>query len=383
MAASTHQSAALTGLNQAVANIGPLNCHAIFAAASMTVINAFADAHAYNLDVLVEILQLARGMDYVLTSVTDMLRKGPFAAIVRPAEEMPKPPPEEEVEEDYEDEEDDDSDWRGKLPAGIFDANSAWWEGLQGDEPMAILKWAEACQNAERFAAVKLDEVEQRKLNVSYLKAYENFEYWRRKHVERYDEEDRIQQDINALPERLQVHVRRSLEAKRAEQDYCYEQYQEDHDEEQYFWEQEALEDPDSIPMPTDTWRYRHNAVENSATPKQHLVNFRIQCAAVEKRNIEWKEQGIQYYPQAEMDRRTRRRKRTEVRLLEDVARAEKQARELKLIQDVNSAKRVDRLAKATATELIDGIIPQCLEDSPEDDAVPHSLEDRVEDEAA
>ncbi|KAI4961196.1 hypothetical protein J4E86_000222 [Alternaria arbusti] len=289
--------------------------------------------------------------------------------------------PEEEEEEDYED--DDDADWRGKLPAGIFDANSAWWEGIQGDEPMVILKWAEACENAHRFAAVKLDEVEQRKLNVSYLKAYENFEYWRRKHIERYDEEDRIQQDINALPERLQVHVRRSLEAKRAEQDYCYEQYQEDHDEEQYFWEQEALEDPDSIPMPTDTWRYRHNAVENSATPKQHLVNFRIQCAAVEKRNIEWKEQGIEYYPQAEMDRRTRRRKATEARLLEDVARAEKQARELKLIQDINSAKRVDRLAKATATELIDGIIPQCLEDSPEDDAVPHSLEDRVEDEGA
>ena len=83
------------------------------------------------------------------------------------------------------------------------------------------------------------------------------------------------------------------------------------------------------------------------------------------------------------MDRRTRRRKATEARLLEDVARAEKQARELKLIQDINSAKRVDRLAKATATELIDGIIPQCLEDSPEDDAVPHSLEDRVEDEGA
>jgi len=290
--------------------------------------------------------------------------------------------PEEEVEEDYE-HEDDDSDWRGKLPAGIFDANSAWWDELRGDEPMAIRKWAEACQNAQRFAAVKLDEVEQRKLNVSYLKAYENFECWRRKHIERYEEEDRIQQDINALPERLQVHVRRSLEAKRAEQDYCYEQYQEDHDEEQYFWEQEALEDPDSIPMPTDTWRYRHNAVENSATPKQHLVNFRIQCAAVEKRNIEWKEQGIEYYPQAEMDRRTRRRKRTEARLPEDVARAEKQARALQMINDINSAKRVDRLAKATATELIDEVIPQCLEDRPEDDAVPHSLEDCVEDEAA
>ncbi|KAI4942143.1 hypothetical protein J4E91_010342 [Alternaria rosae] len=457
MAASKHQSAALTGLNQAVANIGPLNCHAIFAAASMTVINAFADARAYNLDVLVEILQLARGMDYVLTSVTDMLRKGPFAAIVRPAEEMPKPPsllsaflvdiqalscptsanpspddinaaraaevlrnglqysletsthpalratmiwpiavapefiealksrthpgaraifkhycqlmdPEEEEAEDYEDE-DDDADWRGKLPTGIFDANSAWWDELQGDEPMTILKWAEA--------------LEQRKLNVSYLKAYENFEYWRRKHIERYEEEDRIQQDINALPERLQVHVRRSLEAKRAESKYCYEQYQEDHDDEQYFWEQEALEDPDSIPMPTDTWRYRHNAVESSATPQQHLANFRIQCKAVEQRNIGWIEQGIEYYPQAEMDCRARRRKETEARLLEEVARAEKAACERKLINDMNSAKRVGRLAKASATELMDEVTPRCLEDGPQDDAIPYSLEDGAKDWAA
>lgn len=92
MAASSHQSAALTSLNQAVANIGRLNCHAIFAAASMTVINAFADARAYNLDVLVEIFHLVRGMDYVLSNVTDMLKKGPFAAIVLPVEDTPKPP---------------------------------------------------------------------------------------------------------------------------------------------------------------------------------------------------------------------------------------------------------------------------------------------------
>ena len=297
---------------------------------------------------------------------------------LRPEEEEE----EEEEEKDYENE-DDDADWRGKLPTGIFDANSAWWDELQGDEPMVILKWAEACQNVHRFANVKLDEVEQRKLNVSYLKAYENFEYWRRKHIERYEEEDRIQQDINALPERLQVHVRRSLEAKRAESKYCYEQYQEDHDDEQYFWVQEALEDPDFIPMPTDTWRYRHNAVGNSATPQQHLANFRIQCKAIEQRNIGWIEQGIEYYPQAEMDRRARRRKETEARLLEEVARAEKAARERKLINDMNSAKRVGRLAKASATELIDDVTPRCLEDGPQDDAIPHSLEDGAKDGAA
>jgi hypothetical protein len=93
MAASAHQSTALTSLNQAVANIGHLNCHAIFAAASMTIINAFADPRAYNLDVLVETFQLLRGMDYVLNNVTDMLKHGPFAAILRPVEDTPKPPP--------------------------------------------------------------------------------------------------------------------------------------------------------------------------------------------------------------------------------------------------------------------------------------------------
>lgn len=92
-AASAHQTAALTTLNKAVADIGPSNCHSIFVAASLTVINAFADARAYDLDVLLETFQLVRGMDYVLENVTDMLKKGPFAAIVRPIEDPPKPSP--------------------------------------------------------------------------------------------------------------------------------------------------------------------------------------------------------------------------------------------------------------------------------------------------
>ncbi|KAF2850379.1 hypothetical protein T440DRAFT_111735 [Plenodomus tracheiphilus IPT5] len=91
--ASTHQSAALTRLNTALGELGPVNCHAIFVGASMTVVNTFADARRYDLDVLIETFQLLRGMEYVLQKVTPMIEKGPFAAIVRPTLDPPKPSP--------------------------------------------------------------------------------------------------------------------------------------------------------------------------------------------------------------------------------------------------------------------------------------------------
>lgn len=90
---STHQSAAVTGLNRALADLGLANCHAIFVSASLTVMSAFSDARIYNLDVLVETFQLLRGMDYVLDKTTPMIQKGPFAAIIRPTIDPPKPSP--------------------------------------------------------------------------------------------------------------------------------------------------------------------------------------------------------------------------------------------------------------------------------------------------
>jgi hypothetical protein len=290
-------------------------------------------------------------------------------------------------EEDFE-EEDDDEDWRGKLPTGIFNANAEWWDELKGNEPRAILKWAEACQNALRSAAVNLDKAEQRKLNASYLTAYENFEKWRRKHIERPAEEERMQQDISALPERLQVHVRRALEAKRAQEDYCYDNYQEDHDEEQYFWEdefdfwgQEAIAEP--MVLPTDTWRDNHNSYESRTTPLQRLQLFDRQNAAVEKRNLEWKEQGIVYYDQAEMDRRAMRRKATRDRYLEEIVLSQKKGLEYERIRNINKVKRVGPFAKANADELIEGVVPRVLGDGPKDEAVPHGLQDVPEDGAA
>lgn len=83
--ASTHQSAALTGLNRALADLGPANCHALFASASLTVMNAFADARTHSKEVLMETFQLLRGMAFVLNTAVPWIENGPFAAIIRPA----------------------------------------------------------------------------------------------------------------------------------------------------------------------------------------------------------------------------------------------------------------------------------------------------------
>ncbi|KZM28623.1 uncharacterized protein EKO05_0000020 [Ascochyta rabiei] len=81
--ASTHQSAALTGLNRTLADLGPANCHALFASASLTIMNAFADARTYSLEILIEILQLLRGMSFVLNTAVPWIENGPFDAIIR------------------------------------------------------------------------------------------------------------------------------------------------------------------------------------------------------------------------------------------------------------------------------------------------------------
>jgi Fungal specific transcription factor domain len=91
--ASSHQSAALTGLNGALADLGPANCHALFASASLTIMNAFADARTYSIEVLIEIFQLLRGLSFVLNTAVPWIENGPFAAIIQPtsADQLNKP----------------------------------------------------------------------------------------------------------------------------------------------------------------------------------------------------------------------------------------------------------------------------------------------------
>ncbi|KAF2820480.1 hypothetical protein CC86DRAFT_411781 [Ophiobolus disseminans] len=89
----THHTNAVTTLNSTLPDMGPANCHAIFVAASMIVVNAFADARSHDLDSMIQVFQLIRGIDYVLQKSTPMIKKGPFAAIVTMTTNAPKPPP--------------------------------------------------------------------------------------------------------------------------------------------------------------------------------------------------------------------------------------------------------------------------------------------------
>ncbi|KAF2124205.1 hypothetical protein P153DRAFT_371075 [Dothidotthia symphoricarpi CBS 119687] len=90
---STHQTAALTFLNTALTDLGPTNCHALFAGASLVVMNAFVDASTHDLDALIEIFQLLRGMVFVLHNAESWIESGPFAMIIRPCSDQSKSPP--------------------------------------------------------------------------------------------------------------------------------------------------------------------------------------------------------------------------------------------------------------------------------------------------
>jgi hypothetical protein len=110
----------------------------------------------------------------------------------------------------------DNTDWLGKLPDSIFNANSEWWLDLKGSEPEPVKRWATACEKALRFAYVKLNETDRYILKTEYADAYDKFENWRRKHMEKFAEEEKLQADIDALPERLRARAREALNTKRA-----------------------------------------------------------------------------------------------------------------------------------------------------------------------
>lgn len=123
----------------------------------------------------------------------------------------------------YTDTEDDDndSDWRRRLPLGIG-GSGPWWNELNGDEPTTVLHWAHVCekavQNASRFSS--MSETEQDLFNKEYDLAGRRFETWRQKHIEKFEQEDRLQQTISDLPERLCHHTRAKLEELRSSNEY-------------------------------------------------------------------------------------------------------------------------------------------------------------------
>jgi curved DNA-binding protein CbpA len=255
-------------------------------------------------------------------------------------------------------EEEGESSWDGELPAGIFNANSAWWNELKGNEPTAIKEWAVACENAIRFSSVKLDDLEQYMLNIRYQTAYNNFESWRRRNIEEPQEEQQLQDSINALPERLRHHARRALDAKRARLDYDTDNYQEDHDEELYFDDWEIAKFQTAVAgasAPKGTWRDFHNStvVGSKSTPQKQLALFRKQIPALEQRVPTF---GIEDRTRGDKKRRKAKRDITELRLVQAVKLDEKIKRENELRKRADeymrSLKNIGPSGEATAATL-------------------------------
>ncbi|KAF2108442.1 hypothetical protein BDV96DRAFT_652695 [Lophiotrema nucula] len=91
--ASSHQSAAIADLNRVLPDVTPSNCHAVFAASSLITVNAFAESASNSATALVEIFQLLRGMNIILSGSEALIHGGPFGAILRQIPDQPKPLP--------------------------------------------------------------------------------------------------------------------------------------------------------------------------------------------------------------------------------------------------------------------------------------------------
>lgn len=108
---------------------------------------------------------------------------------------------EDNAEDDIDDH--DDSDWCEHLPDGVGGTGS-WWEELSSDEPGLVRRWAEVSEKAVRNAPFlsSMSRTERGNLNKEYSAAYQRFKLWRQEHIGKLDQEDKLQHNINTLPER-------------------------------------------------------------------------------------------------------------------------------------------------------------------------------------
>lgn len=86
--ASQHQSQAVQGLRKALSGLDSSLCHAVFAHASLLSINAFAilsqqmsQKKQPNLDDLLHVFLLIRGMNEILTSYENIIQQGPLSKL--------------------------------------------------------------------------------------------------------------------------------------------------------------------------------------------------------------------------------------------------------------------------------------------------------------
>jgi len=209
----------------------------------------------------------------------------------------------------------DDSHWRGQLPDGVGGTGS-WWEELSGDEPAPVRRWAEVSEKAVRNAPFlsSMSGIERGLFNKEYSTAYQRFDIWRQKHIEKLDQEDKLQHDINTLPARQASHARTALDEYRSSPDYEYKTgYEDEVDEEAFFDSPFGDEIPSKL---TNTWRNNHNAALKIA-PQTRLAQFQRQVAATESRG------ALQYHTKAEERMRKKNRAASAAALVANVRLAE------------------------------------------------------------
>ncbi|KAH5432832.1 hypothetical protein HBI47_093680 [Parastagonospora nodorum] len=247
------------------------------------------------------------------------------------------------AEDDVDDQ--DDSDWRGQLPHGVGGTGS-WWKELSGDEPAPVRRWAEVSEKAVRNAPFlsSMSKIERNLLNKEYSAAYQCFELWRQKYIEKLDQGDKLQHSINNLPERQASHARVALDNHRSSSDYEYKTgYEDEVDEEAFFGPPFGDQIPSKL---TYTWRNNHNVALKIA-PQKRLAQFQRQVAATESRG------ALPYHTKAEERRREKNRAASATALVANVKLAEQghgrnQAGELFLHQGA-SAQR----SSSTAAHLL------------------------------
>lgn len=91
--ASAHQAAAIAGVNNVLPDITSSNCHALFAATSLIMLNAFAESSSNTLGALLGIFRLIRGVNVILEDKQDTISNGPFRLIFLHAPDRSRPLP--------------------------------------------------------------------------------------------------------------------------------------------------------------------------------------------------------------------------------------------------------------------------------------------------
>lgn len=155
-------------------------------------------------------------------------------------------------------------------------------------------------------------------LDMELQATYTRFEYWRRKHVEQFEEEDKIQADINRMPERQRRWARQAPEEKRSAPGYVYDVYCEDVDEQACFdfVDEMLAEEAQMLTKSGDeTWRKGWNSVRNRQTPTERLEAFERQVIAAETRGPLW------YHTAMDIERRVLNRAETRAMLEGEIRR--------------------------------------------------------------